>query len=211
MRLPFAFAILCASIGSAALADGPQDVIDHATAASPYAPLPGNVYDWSGPYLGGLAVYGGGNMRYASPDAQFRIEDDAGFGGFAGYNWQRGQAVFGGELSVLDFNAVPPASPGEDFGMLIDLKARAGVAAGRTLVYGFLGYSFGGYERPAPFGNWDVEGPTYGLGADVAVSDNAFVGIEYSRRELDGLVGNGGGQTQAIDLDLLQLRFGWRF
>jgi outer membrane immunogenic protein len=82
--------IITMSLGGAAAADLPLPV---------KAPVPPPVTDWSGFYLGGYGGGGGGYSRWdfanvGTTTGNFNIT--GGFaGGTAGFNWQRGWAVFG--------------------------------------------------------------------------------------------------------------------
>ena len=197
---------LCTLLAGAAFAEGPTPIpMD----PEPLPPAP-TVMNWGGFYAGGTLAYGGGDMSYRNPDFDWTIDDDVGFGAFAGYNWQRGNLVFGGEVAVLKYNGVPAGFPAESFGAIVDLKARLGFAAGQALIYGFAGYSISSYDIPVA-GNWDLDGMNYGLGVDFAVRDQLFVGVEYIMRNLDADETSTPGQTQANDLDMLQLRVGWKF
>ena len=109
---------------------------------APYytAPAPLGVYSWAGPYLGLNAGYqwGGTSNNPTEP---------AGFAGgiTAGYNWQSGQFVFGGEtdlqISSADDTFAPWQFTNPWFGTL---RGRAGYALNNILLYGTLGLAYGG-------------------------------------------------------------------
>ncbi|MEX3015593.1 outer membrane protein [Gymnodinialimonas hymeniacidonis] len=108
-------------------------------------------------------------------------EGDA-WGGFAGYNFQNGGFVYGGEVRMLHFiDADTISTRLED---VIDLRARAGYALGDdVLVYAAAGYSTGNYW----FAGVDttVSGLNFGAGAEFNVTDRLFVGFDYTSRELE--------------------------
>lgn len=206
MKTLFVSTLVCSLAATAALAGTPAPA-----PVDPQLPAPAPaVMDWSGFYAGGTVAYGGGDMEYRNPGASWVIEDETGFGAFAGYNWQRGSLVYGAELGVLQYDGFPGGFSSESFDMMIDLKGRVGFAAGRALVYGFVGYTMGGYDIPGS-GSWDVDGMNYGVGVDVAVYERMFVGVEYMVRDLEADATMTPLQTQESDLDMVQLRVGWRF
>ncbi|NOR61041.1 MAG: outer membrane beta-barrel protein [Rhodobacteraceae bacterium] len=116
-----------------------------ATAGSIDAPAPDALItmpaptgaDWSG-------FYGGANVGFASGNlANFHANSDVSnntlFGVFAGYNMQRGNIVFGGELDYT-ITPIEPISVSTPLNDTIDAKARVGYALGNALVYGVVGY-----------------------------------------------------------------------
>lgn len=156
--------------------------------------------DWSGPYVGLGASRSDGEQ---DAGAAFPLEGSP-ISLFGGYNWQNGNLVFGGELA-LSSNAITLTDfPLIEYNKLIDLKGRVGYAAGRTLVYGVIGVSQAEYVNGS-FTD-DLDGWSYGLGADVLISDRIFAGAEYLRRNLDHT--NPGVST---DISTFTLRVGMNF
>ncbi|PWK62620.1 outer membrane protein [Roseicyclus mahoneyensis] len=135
------------------------------------------------------------------------MEDGDALGVFAGYNWQSGNLLFGGEIRYLSFNDFATAA-GLPFEVdnVLDLRARLGFAADRALFYGAVGYSMG--DATAPAGAFDIDGFNFGLGAEFNVTDAFFVGVDYTARDMDGTLG---AFTYEGDVDTLTLRFGLRF
>lgn len=135
--------------------------------------------DWSGPYAGlGFSQADGEQVTpFVFPMKGTPVSL------FAGYNWQRGNLVFGGELAIHQNDIVLIEFPGIEYNDLVDLKARIGFAMGRTLVYGTVGRAQSRYELT----NFreTLTGSSYGAGAEVQVSDRVFVGAEYLTRDLD--------------------------
>ena len=149
--------------------------------ASAVVPFEAQGADWSGFYAG--ANVGFANGLIANANASDDLADNTLFGVFAGYNIQRGQLVFGGEVDYtltpvefVNFNATLRDT--------IDAKARVGYAAGNALVYGVLGYSFltlddGGSTAP-------LSGFSFGAGVDYKFGNRYFVGAEYLARSMSG-------------------------
>lgn len=171
-----------------------------AFAADPTVELPvASNYNWTGGYVG--AQIGGGWSKVDQPwgfigDSPTRAQDNADGSGVvgglhAGYNWQSGSFVFGGEA---DINAT--SIDGDDGGSGGDIngfkakwvgsvRARAGVAFDRMLIYGTGGYAYlngtadtrdPGREEShsASFNGWTV-----GAGAEYALTDKITVRGEY--------------------------------
>jgi outer membrane immunogenic protein len=110
-----------------------------AAAADYYAPSPLGPYSWIGPYVGANAGYQWGWVSN-SP-----IQPSGIAGGVeAGYNWQRGQFVFGAEtdieLSGADATVAPFQFSSPWFGTL---RGRGGVTVGNVLIFGTAGLSYG--------------------------------------------------------------------
>ncbi|HCQ64637.1 MAG TPA: porin family protein [Rhodobacteraceae bacterium] len=174
--LATATAVLLVTSGSAALAGSvtpaPVDPIIP-------APMPAPADDWTGFYFGGTVGWATGET--------VGVDDFEGvlYGGFAGYNYQ-----FDNDM-VLGVEAA--ASTGEreyDLGgafdtTFIDLKARAGYAVDRALVYVSGGYTFANYDNAA---EWEGGGFNVGAGVDFKVFDNAFIGAEYIYRDIEDTV-----------------------
>src|ERR1700681_5104923 len=124
--------------GAAAAADLPHPSYYTAT-----APL--STYSWTGLYLGGNLGYQWG---YTSNNPT-RPSGSAG-GAQAGYNWQTGQFVFGGEADIQLSSASDTFAPWKFanpwFGTA---RARVGFALNQVLLYGTLGLAFGGISVDA--------------------------------------------------------------
>lgn len=109
--------------------------------AAPYytTPEPLSAYSWAGPYLGATLGYEWGSVDN-NPTKPSGI-----VGGVeAGYNWQNGAFVFGGETDLQLSGADDTLSPFEFsnpwFGTA---RGRAGVAFRNVLVFGTAGLSYG--------------------------------------------------------------------
>ena len=127
--------------GAASAADLPHPSYYTAT-----APL--SAYSWTGPYLGGNLGYEWG----ATSNNPTRPSGFAG-GAEAGYNWQTGQLVFGGEADIQLSGASDTFAPWKFsnpwFGTM---RGRAGYAVSNFLIYGTAGVAFG-----------ELQGETFGL------------------------------------------------
>ena len=175
-------------------------------------------YDWSGFYAGLSAgkTTGDFDITVTDPPAFSRNDlDGRSFGGFAGYNWQRGSLVYGLELALQDVDADLELNgqprPNDHFNYIHDLKARIGFANDNMLFYAFGGYSMGEFEIAA--GKFDANGSNLGLGVEMAFREDWLVGLEYIRRSLDGdfnpaLVPE---HTFDSNVDTIQLRIGYKF
>ncbi|MDS1135995.1 outer membrane protein [Nitratireductor indicus] len=145
------------------------DMIVNADPAA-IAPIELDVFDWSGPYIGGHLGYGWGkhhdNMPPAAGDKPplgipLAVKDRSGtfVGGIhAGYNWQDGPFVYGveGDFDYTNlergrfFYTTPEGSNSSAQGSLhmetdwqASLRLRAGIASGTWLFYGTGGVAFG--------------------------------------------------------------------
>lgn len=183
------------------------------------ASAPAAAQDWSG-FYGGLS-FSSNNTAYSDaiggvPATSYDLEGNQ-FGGFLGYNLQRGALVYGGELAYSKGDIEAEAAfPGNQFEKFLDLKARVGYAAGQALFYGTLGWSAGDYRYAGPVTNNPVraDGWALGAGVDFMVSDRIFVGAEYLHRKTEIDEGGiGGFPTYSAEMktDTLSLRMGMKF
>jgi outer membrane immunogenic protein len=109
--------------------------------AGPYytTPEPLSPYSWAGPYLGGDFGYEWGivSNNPTKPAGVFA-------GVAAGYNWQRGSIVFGGETDLQFSGAEDTLAPWQFSNPWYGtLRGRAGVAIGNVLVFGTAGLAYG--------------------------------------------------------------------
>ena len=180
------------------------------------------ITDWSGPYVGVLFAtgsatqdfvydFGEGTETWTGADLEGTM-----YGAFAGYNVQRGSYVFGieGAYSTGSFSWFDdPVEPewGQELTNVIDIKARAGFAAGDALVYGFAGWSMADYIW---FDNginviYPVNGMNYGAGVDFLITDSIFVGADYIVRDLSGATFPN--ETVDLGVQAFELRIGMQF
>ena len=105
------------------------------------------------------------------------------YGGFAGYNVQRGNFVFGGE-AAFNFGRLNAGTGWTE--NYIDLKARAGFAAGNALIYGFAGYTMADLVESTGASPDLASGLNFGAGVDYQLRNGLFVGVDYTLRNLSG-------------------------
>lgn len=152
-----------------------------------------NLHNWSGFYAGGLIGFTSGSHDYHNVgDPIPTLEWDIGgtsYGGFAGYNIQRNRLVFGGEVAVTTGNVQIAGGffPDYAYDLNVDLKARAGFAVGRALIFGEVGYGIAHWGDDLAVEDTDLSGIIFGIGVDYAITDRIFVGIEYISRGLSGI------------------------
>jgi outer membrane immunogenic protein len=201
-------AVVLAGLASPTLAGGPTVVADDPMPAA--APAPVAAHDWSGPYVG--LGYGRGSGTYVvTPGASYDLDSGTTTSLFAGYLMQRGSLVFGGELAYSKARGITnPTFATEEVDRIVDLKGKVGVAAGRAMFYGVLGYSSVRYQIPVLSNGFTTKGYSYGLGVDVAMTDKITVGVEYLNRTTDGDTFVPG-TTADIDLNTLSVRVGLSF
>lgn len=111
-------------------------------------------HDWSGLYVGGHIGYGqsrldgahDGTGDFLDGGGSFELEGDGITGGVQlGYNWQSGNFVYGieGDISATDWSDSLLNGDGEyvsiDTDYVATLRARAGYAMDKTLVFATLG------------------------------------------------------------------------
>lgn len=144
--------------------------------------------DWSGGYAG-LSV---GDLTEGTATAESEgftadLDGDGILGGFAGYQFQSGNMVFGGEFSLASANNVAINFNGDvndqDF-RITDLKGRIGYDAGDVLVYSVLGLSQVRAVGNNFVGDRTADGIVLGLGADYAINDQFAIGAEYLIRNV---------------------------
>lgn len=132
---------------------------------APVAPMPvaAPSYDWTG-------LYAGGQLGYGTIYDGATLATPYGYGAQAGYLYDFGSIVAGGEASYTYYDqdafATDPSS--------IKVKGKLGYDAGRFLPFVTAGVG--------AFNNGTDTGITYvaGAGVDYAVTDNWRIGLEYN-------------------------------
>ncbi|MGY6535073.1 MAG: outer membrane protein [Pararhodobacter sp.] len=153
---------------------------------APSAPAPSPAYNWSGGYVGTGLTFGRA-LHSTNTSPQFWPNGSGvGIGGFAGYNWQQGNTVFGveGHLSGHRMRGSTDlgGATGEirtDLRALASIRARAGVAADRTLFF-VTGGAAGGSVRHTgvDLGIEEtnrVTGVVLGVGVEHALADGIHI------------------------------------
>ncbi|GEM_PF-866459 len=146
------------------------------------------VTDWSGFYgglTGSFVTRGVNQYYYSGVIGDSHDLTGAQYGGFAGYNLQRNNFVYGAEAALLFGDVYQITRPAFFSDMSMDIKARVGYVAGSALIYGFAGGSMVTWDNNSSAGltNRAATGFNYGAGIDLAVSDRLFVGVEYIMRD----------------------------
>jgi len=213
------------------------------------APAPSRVTQWGGVYAGGFAGYGWGNddhtdTRFLSfsvpPPTSYRYGVSGGVaGGFVGMNVQRGNIVFGGEISLggadikgsLTDCVVRGAAHNDcrtKVDALLTAMGRVGYAQDSWLVYATAGWAvaniyfesrrtdpsgigFGPFAADNSFG----VGPAFGAGIEFALGNGFSTGVEYLRANLSttsqpAFNGSGTGDRD-LGLNVVRGRLSYRF
>ena len=151
--------------------------------------------DWTGFYAGA----GVGNLE-VDPSGAGEKDDDLSYGFHAGYRYDAGQWVFGGEFEYdwTDFELAPSISVDS----VMRLKATAGYDFGQWLAYLTVGAAevdVGGLGN-----EW---GEFFGLGAAYAVSPQTILSVELLEHNFSDIDGSG------VDADAwsANLRVSWKF
>lgn len=160
-----------------------EPVVAPAPVPVPVAPAPvARGADWSGFYAGGQLGYG-----RAESDAFGEDGEDFLYGAHAGYNYDFGQFVLGGELDV-DGTNISDSDSGIDLDAVARLKLRAGYDAGQYMPYVVAGaaqaYTGGALDD-------DDTGAFAGVGLDYQMSPNLRVGGEILRHQFDDFADSG--------------------
>jgi opacity protein-like surface antigen len=193
-------ASVIASFAAGTAFAGSLDYTPVETAPAQIAPQTFQDVSWTGGYAG--LQLGSGDLD-ASFEGQSESVDVDAVGIHAGYLFDVGQFVVGGELSydnvsLDDDNAELDGGDAD----LLRLRGRAGYDLGKFMPFVTLGAS-------RLSGDGDSEtGLTYGIGADYMISDRFVVGLEYSRSEFNDFADVDGAD---VDMDLIQIRGSYRF
>lgn len=141
-----------------------------------------SAFSWNGFYLGAHTGYGWGTGKIDGLGSD--SFDGWRLGGFTGYNWQLSDSFVAGVEGDLNFDWAD-----KDYGSGIKLKsgfngsvrARAGYALDRTLIYAAGGWTATNAKLKTPVGNDSdtLNGWTIGAGVDHAFTNNIFGRIEY--------------------------------
>ena len=179
-----------------------EPVIQPAPAPVAVAPAPvmtGN--DWTGFYAGGQLGYG-----RLSSDAITDEDDPAGFtyGVHAGYDYDFGDLILGGELDI-DGTNIEIEAPDSDLTSVARAKVRLGYDAGQ-----FMPYVTAGVARATTTDDLDGEtdGTFAGAGINYLLSDSLMVGGEVLQHQFDDFADNDGVE---VDATTLSLRASFRF
>jgi outer membrane immunogenic protein len=192
--------IATAALSAPAFAGGPVAAVEEpmiVPASEPYV-APG--LDWSGAYVGAQLGYGDVDSNGGGLDGYGLLG-----GVHAGYRWDFGSWVAGGELSHDVTNIDLGAVDGDQLDNVTALKLNIGREIGNSLVYGTLGAA----HASASVGGADLsdDGMVYGVGFDYALTDRMTVGGEVLQHNFNDFDGSG------VDLDAttVKAKVGLRF
>jgi outer membrane immunogenic protein len=173
------------------------------------APAPLDAYGWAGPYLGANVGYQWGTVSN-NPTKPQGIA-----GGIdAGYNWQRGAFVFGGEadieLSAADDTFAPWQFSSPWYGTL---RGRAGVAIGNVLLFGTAGLAYGDLRADTGLltESHVSVGWTAGGGAEIGFSPRWSARAEWLYLNLANRNFSVTGTSNGLTANLLRFGVNYRF
>lgn len=175
--------------GTLALASVAQaGSLDQPTAEAPIAtPPPPPPLPVSGEWTG---FYTGLQLGYAEMDGVAPLNgNDTGFGFHAGYDYDFGSFVLGGELDYDQFDLDLGGAASVD--SVARLKVRGGYDLGDTLVYATAGVA------RADTSVGDETGPFAGIGVSYRVTDRYTVGAEVLEHRFDDVGGTPGNDLDA--------------
>ncbi|WP_138923148.1 outer membrane protein [Sulfitobacter sp. BSw21498] len=192
-----AFLASTAFAGAAFAGSLSEPVIEPVMTAPVAAPNLGG--DWTG-------FYTGLQLGYSEADTNFGVDGDNGSYGFhAGYNYDFGRFVLGGELDYdktdIDLDDAAGVTQGS-----IDSVARAKIKGGYDLGNTLI-YATGGYAR-ADTSIGDEDGAFYGIGMDYKITEQYSVGAELLEHKFDDVGGVSGADA---DVTTFNVRGSYRF
>lgn len=186
------------------------DVVDEIPAAPAVPMEEPPVNTWSGPYAG-IALGYGFNGRTIAPGNTINTDGFIG-GGFAGYQFQNGMFVFGGEVDA-NYSNLRGANAGQSSRSSFDgsLRARMGIAiTDDVVIYGTGGGALQNLRvsDAATSDRKTMLGYTVGAGVDVRVVDQVFVRGEYRYTDFGRETFNTAAGPQSIDSSNNRVMFG---
>lgn len=158
-----------------------------------YAPAPTPVStdgDWTG-FYGGLQV----GKTDIDSDSGLLDGDDTSYGVHAGYDYDFGRFVLGGELDY-DKTDIELGGGAANVDSVARAKLKAGYDFGNTLVYATAG------AARADTSVGDETGPFAGLGVTYKVTDRYTVGGEVLKHQFDDVNGTAGNDLDATTISL---------
>lgn len=164
------------------------------TLMAPALATPALAGDWTGAYVG----LGVGNTDFDGPG--IFDGDDVSYGLHAGYDFDFGDFVLGGELEY-DWTDVSLAGGAGQLDSMSRLKLKAGYDFGQALGYAIVGAA----RANSSIG--DDSGLVYGLGVAYAINDQFTLSGEYLRHDFNNFNGTGFDATA----DVFNIRASFRF
>jgi outer membrane immunogenic protein len=172
-------------------------------------PAPGSYYNWAGWYAGAIVGYQWGDVPGTSTKPSGIL------GGLtAGYNWQNGQFVFGGEtdlqISGADDTFAPYKFSNPWFGTL---RGRVGMAWNNILVYVTGGLAYGGLkgESGALSETKTHAGWTLGTGVEFGLAQQWSAKIEYLYADLSNRTYSITGVGNGLETSFIRVGVNYRF
>jgi outer membrane immunogenic protein len=165
---------------------------------------------WVGPYLGGTLGYEWGTVNN-NPTRPSGVE-----GGLeAGFNWQHGNFVYGGEADINLSGAEDTFAPWQFsnpwFGTV---RGRGGVAIGNVLIYGTAGLAYGSLTATTP-GNLSETHTSFGwvagAGAEVGFAPHWSAKAEWLYLDLGSRNFSVTGADNGLAANLLRLGVNYHF
>eukprot|EP01013_Petalomonas_cantuscygni_P003189 TRINITY_DN13343_c0_g1_i1.p1 TRINITY_DN13343_c0_g1~~TRINITY_DN13343_c0_g1_i1.p1 ORF type:complete len:202 (+),score=45.34 TRINITY_DN13343_c0_g1_i1:51-656(+) len=158
--------------------------------------------DWTGGYVG--ASIGTYDARVTDGDIEESVADGTLYGVHAGYNFDMGTVVVGGELDYDMGTFESEESDDEADFNILRLKGRVGYDAGSFLPYLTAGVARLNIDED---GGESEDGVVYGIGADFAVTDNILIGAELLRHTFEVE------EAEDVDfeIDTMSLRASFKF
>jgi outer membrane immunogenic protein len=198
------------AIGLASVTASTAFAADLSRGPKPYYASPAPTgYNWMGAYAGVNAGYQWGKITNSA------VEPDGILGGLqAGYNWQAGQFVIGGEADIqasgADDTFAPYKFSNPWFGTM---RARAGWAFSNILLYGTFGLAYG--ELKGENLNLD-ESKTHigwagGGGMEVGFTPNWSAKIEYLYMDLSNRSYSITGADNGLQTNMLRFGVNYHF
>lgn len=198
---------LAAAIVALAFASSTSRAADYLPYSTPVASQP----YWQGGYVGA-------NLGYQWADVTSSGASPSGFlGGVqAGYSWQYGQFVFGGETDIQASGANDTFAPWKFsnpwFGTF---RVRAGMTAGNALFYGTVGLAYGTLTLHNTLTSVSEShtgiGWTGGFGAELPLMANWTAKAEYLYVDLDSSAYTLNGTSHGLSSNVLRVGVNYRF
>jgi outer membrane immunogenic protein len=185
MKTSIASMLLMTAIAAPVFAGGPTEPVPEPVVAPAPVAAPVNTGgEWGGAYVGA-------QLGYADIDSNGAgLDGDGVLGGVhAGYRYDFGTAVVGGELDYDTASIDLGPVAGNELDSVARLKLMAGADLGRTLVYGTAGYAYA--EASVGGASLSDDGWFAGLGADYALTDQWRIGGEILTHKFDNFDGTG--------------------
>jgi outer membrane immunogenic protein len=208
--------ILAAAAAFGALACFPLS----AQAADPIDPG----YDWTGLYIGAQAGWAWLDPNSAAANLIQPNSNGLVGGGYAGYNLQFNNIVFGveGDFNGTDlsdteacFNPAFACNASSDWNASI--RGRLGFAADRVLIFATGGYAIADYDGFTDNGtrfpdSKTLDGFAIGAGVEYAWTDNVLVRAEYRHEDFGSATMNYDVPYSVDpDIDMVLLGVSWKF